>query len=177
MSGDGTIIFPVRVSDAANPAAGKSKIFTKADGLYVIGDAGVASRLVKTTELVSGGSFVDYQEKVGDQSTTGSGVNALVFSPNVLTAGDYILEWSVLWALSSASQYFQSQVNLTGFGIVENISIEPKDTANRHSWTGFRKLTLTSGVKTFNLLFGSSGGSTATVYATSKMMLRKVVSV
>lgn len=99
-------------------------------------------------------------------TTAGSFQQYMKFTTTSLPAGTYRISWTYVWALSSASQYFNGRVQLDDSNTLVTHLQEPKDASlsNRHIHSGFAYATFGSaGTHDIDIDYYSSGGATAQI--------------
>jgi len=114
------------------------------------------------------GQGYHYEEKLTQQNTSSSSlVEYMTTTTPILLAGEYRIEWTVIYGYGSASQDFilavqvdnsQEIIDPLNGGVMRE---EPKDpgTNQRFARSGSRDLTLTLGAHQIDMDFGASNGS------------------
>lgn len=104
------------------------------------------------------GDFSTFVEDLAQSlNSTGSLAQKLRLTTPAVIAGDYRIAWSFTWGNSSASVSTQVQIDLDSGSILWDMNTEPKDagTDQQIPGGGFAQVTLTAGIHTFDMNFGS----------------------
>ena len=149
---------------------------TGSDGL--LGSTGAAGPAGATGEAAVGGlAGYEYHEDLTEKSTTSNSyVTYTTMTTSSLDAGDYRIGWVYDWKGSNSNRDFLACIEVDDVEISchrEEPSQGSEAESQRHVNSGFRKITLTSGVHTIKLRYArESSPASSTIYEAHLELMR-----